>query len=533
MAYFPMYVDIEQKMCIVVGGGCVAAGKVTQLMEFGAAVTVIAPKVTQELQTMAQAEKIIWYPYAIPRFSGAVSGDENRKQLKEQEIVAMVQNSALVVAATNEPAVNQYMSDLCKTYQIPVNVVDEKALCTFFFPAIVKRDEVVVAVSTGGTSPALAAKLRRELETQIPKSYGEAANSLGACREYVKAKVADGKLRKRVFERLLLYALEKGVLSEELVEQVIEEIGNMKAEEHIRIGTRGSKLALAQADMLIARIQEIYPQITCEKVIIKTTGDKILDKPLQEFGGKAVFVTEFEDAILDGSIDCAVHSAKDMPMELADGLSVACVLPRADVRDVLITKKGTNLTAMERAIIGTGSLRRQTQIVKMYPNAVCKSLRGNVPTRLKKLEDGEYDGIILAAAGLARLHLDREEAYDYTYLDITDMVPAGGQAIIAVEARLSQVDSFWKHITDEKAELELKTERYILNKMGAGCHEAVGVLAEVTANAMLQIRLMKEWDGTIYRNEVSGMTAEWKSLAGQAVQQLYADMKSGMETMEQ
>lgn len=293
---------------------------------------------------------------------------------------------------------------------------------------------------------------------------------------------------------------------------------------HIRIGTRGSQLALAQTDLLIARIQEKYPQITCEKVIIKTTGDEILDKPLQEFGGKAVFVTEFEDAILEGRIDCAVHSAKDMPMELADGLAVACVLPRADVRDVLITKKGTNLAAMEQAVIGTGSLRRQTQIAKLYPNTVCKSLRGNVPTRLSKLESGEYDGIILAAAGLVRLQLDGEESYDYTYLDVTEMVPAGGQAIIAVEARANEVDSFWQCITDEQAELELKTERLLLNKMGVGCHEAVGVLAEVTeceADTALRILLMKERDGRIYRNEVSGRAAEWESLAERAVQQLY------------
>lgn len=241
MAYFPMYVDIEQNMCIVVGGGNVATGKVVQLLEFGAAVTVIAPEVTKQLKTLAQTGKIIWYPYAFPHISGQIL--ENRKtrepqtileaqethnektpqSRKEQNAAEMIQSSTLVVAATNVPAVNQYVSMLCKMHRIPVNVVDEKELCTFFFPAIVKRDEVIVSVSTSGSSPALAAKLRRELEMQIPESYGRAAKSLGECRDYVRARVADGKLRKKIFEKLLVYALAEEVLSEELLTAVIEE----------------------------------------------------------------------------------------------------------------------------------------------------------------------------------------------------------------------------------------------------------------------------------------------------------------------
>lgn len=289
----------------------------------------------------------------------------------------------------------------------------------------------------------------------------------------------------------------------------------------IRIGTRGSLLALAQTDLFIELLQKRYPGIICEKVVIKTAGDKILNKPLLEFGGKAVFVTEFEEAIKEGRLDYAVHSAKDMPTELAEGLTVACVLPREDARDVLVTRKGTKLETATKAVVGTGSLRRQTQILALYPNAVCRSLRGNVPTRLEKLKAGEYDGIILAAAGLKRLGMDACEEYEYSYLNPEDMVPAGGQAIVAIEGRGGSEQEFLKAVTDEKAALELQAERLILKLLNAGCHEAVGVYAEVLDDpeAKLHIRLMKEAEGQIFRTEGTAKLTEWSMLAEQLVKE--------------
>lgn len=310
--------------------------------------------------------------------------------------------------------------------------------------------------------------------------------------------------------------------------------------EHIKIGTRGSLLALTQTDLFIEQLQKKYPGISCEKVILKTAGDRILNKPLLEFGGKAVFVTEFEEAIREGRIDYAVHSAKDMPMELAEGLTVACVLPREDARDVLVTRKGTKLSELSEVVIGTGSLRRQTQICALYRNAVCKSLRGNVPTRLEKLKTGEYDGIILAAAGLKRLGMEGCGEYEYTYLEPEVMVPAGGQAIVAIEGRSGSEQEFLKVVTDEKAALELEAERFILGKLGAGCHEAVGVFAEIldfgaeepreekeTACSMrpeskMRIRLMREAGGQIFRTEGTAKLTEWKSLAEQLADECLA-----------
>ena len=193
---------------------------------------------------------------------------------------------------------------------------------------------------------------------------------------------------------------------------------NYRVPETIRIGTRGSKLALAQTELFIDALHIFYPEVECEQIIIKTKGDKILDKPLVEFGGKAVFVTEFEEAIKEGRIDLAVHSAKDMPMELMEGLDIVCTLKREDVRDVIITRAGEKVGNISSPIIGTGSLRRQCQIRALYPDVKCESLRGNVPTRIEKLRNGQYDGIILAAAGLKRLQLHNEPDLSYEYIEI-------------------------------------------------------------------------------------------------------------------
>jgi len=267
----------------------------------------------------------------------------------------------------------------------------------------------------------------------------------------------------------------------------------------VKIGTRGSRLALVQTNLVIKEIHKHYPQLKCEIVIITTMGDKILDKPLIDFGGKGVFITEFEEALINREIDLAVHSAKDMPMKLFPGLEVACVLKREDPRDVLITRKPVKIEELASAVIGTSSLRRQIQIEQLYGNIKCTLLRGNVNTRLKKLSDGMYDGIILAAAGIKRLELDKESQFNYRYLDFDEMIPAGGQAIVAIEARVdSELSQMLKTISDSIAGIELEIERRILNLFEAGCHEPIGVFSQVNQNEV-KIRIMKEVNGRILK----------------------------------
>lgn len=251
----------------------------------------------------------------------------------------------------------------------------------------------------------------------------------------------------------------------------------------IRIGTRKSALALVQTQLVADELRQARPGIDIEIVTKDTLGDRILDRPLQEFGGKGVFVSEFEQAMKDGAIDLAVHSAKDLPMYLAEGLCIAAVSRREDPRDVLVTVKGRNVEPGGRVLIGTSSPRRQLEAVEnrelLWPGAgriECMTLRGNVHTRLKKLEEGLYDGIILAAAGLKRLGLTQEDAYGLRFLEPRTFIPAGGQGLMAVEAAEgSEAASLCRAIDHEEERLCLTLEREVLRILDAGCHEPIGI----------------------------------------------------------
>lgn len=259
----------------------------------------------------------------------------------------------------------------------------------------------------------------------------------------------------------------------------------------IRIGTRKSALAVAQANLVAEALKRTGTGLSAELVLKQTEGDRILDKPLLEFGGKGVFVTEFEQALLRGEIDFAVHSAKDLPMELEEGLGIVAVLERGDPRDVLVTPASSDLSGKKEIIIGTSSLRRKIQIEEigtaMWPGALvrCENLRGNVQTRLSKLMEGSYDGILLAAAGLKRLGLWGDSRYDYHCFDCETFIPAGGQGILAVEGRLdSGLEAVVKHIEDEEARMCLSLERKILRHLNAACHEPIGVYSRIKGGDM-------------------------------------------------
>lgn len=243
----------------------------------------------------------------------------------------------------------------------------------------------------------------------------------------------------------------------------------------IKIGTRKSKLALAQTQMVAGRISEIFPETEIQIINISTTGDKILNKPLAAIGGKGVFVSEIENALINGDIDIAVHSAKDLPLCLANGLEVSGVLKRGNYRDVLVTKSGVSIDNQSDFIIGTGSLRRRLNFKKLYPNVSFKDIRGNVDTRLKKLESGEYDGIILAAAGLERLGYDSDNRFKLKYFDYKDFLPAPCQGIIAVESRINDfVTPVINEINDINTFYSFETERYILKLLNADCGMPLG-----------------------------------------------------------
>lgn len=279
----------------------------------------------------------------------------------------------------------------------------------------------------------------------------------------------------------------------------------------IRLGTRKSKLAMAQTMMVAEAMKQAEPGLQVEIVPVVTTGDKILDRSLTEFGGKGVFISEFEEGIKEGRFDAAVHSAKDMPMELLEGLEVAAVLPREHAEDVFVTVKGREITN-DPMVIGTGSLRRQLQILERK-NGVCKLIRGNIDTRLNKLYDGEYDAIILAAAGLKRLNLFADERFDFEILPASEFTPAGGQAIIAIEAKKdSEFADLFAAINHEPSDLALKAERHVLQLLNAGCNEAVGVYSYLRRDQLV-IQLLRETNAGLVRCEVIGKPGEYREMA--------------------
>ena len=247
----------------------------------------------------------------------------------------------------------------------------------------------------------------------------------------------------------------------------------------IRIGTRGSKLALAQAyqlrDRLIAA-HDVTPD-DFEIVIIKTTGDIITDKPLAEFGGKGLFTKEIEDALIASQIDLAVHSMKDMPTRLPEGLEISCLLPREDVRDAFISHKAPALAKLAKgAVLGTSSLRRQAQVKRLRPDLVVIPYRGNVDTRLRKLEDGVADATLLAAAGLRRLGLeDRVTAL----IEIDEMLPAIAQGAIGVETRIGdeRMNGYLGALHDSTTSVCVDAERAFLAELDGSCRTPIAGLA--------------------------------------------------------
>jgi len=245
--------------------------------------------------------------------------------------------------------------------------------------------------------------------------------------------------------------------------------------------TRPSALARWQTQWVISALQEKHPNLTCEEKVITTQGDKILDKPLPEIGGKGLFTQELESELLSGEVHCAVHSLKDLPVENPAGLMVGCVPARAEVRDALISKNGYTLETLPNgAVVGTSSLRRAAQILSARPDLTTASLRGNVDTRLRKALEGQYDAIILAGAGLTRLGLD---SHVTQWLPLDVMLPAPGQGALAVQCRADDEKtlSLLSALEDAPTRAAVRAERQFLLGLGGGCAVPVAAYAEQLA----------------------------------------------------
>jgi hydroxymethylbilane synthase len=299
----------------------------------------------------------------------------------------------------------------------------------------------------------------------------------------------------------------------------------------LRLGTRGSRLALWQAESVAKLVQEAGGRV--EIIVIKTSGDRLQTRPLTESGTKRLFVKEIEDALLGGDVDLAVHSAKDMPAVLPEGLDIAAALPREDPHDALVlpaSRAGGGIHDLASALallgehpsIGTSSVRRRAQLACVVKGATFGAIRGNVDTRLAKLDGGEYDGLVLAAAGMRRLGVDRRIS---ATLPFDVCIPAPGQGIIAVEVRADDADTRRAvgRLDDPASGAALAAERALVEALGGGCQLPLGGIA-VPADGGLDMRaaVMSLDGGRVIRSNKRGSAADPEALGRQLAQELAA-----------
>ncbi|MBS4691913.1 hydroxymethylbilane synthase [Aeromonas veronii] len=291
----------------------------------------------------------------------------------------------------------------------------------------------------------------------------------------------------------------------------------------LKIATRKSPLALWQANFVKDRLEALHPQLQVELVPMSTQGDKILDTPLAKVGGKGLFVKELETAMLEGRADIAVHSMKDVPVEFPEGLGLHTICEREDPRDAFVSNRFKAIAELPQgAVVGTSSLRRQCQLRAARPDLVIRDLRGNVNTRLAKLDAGEYDAIILAAAGLKRL----EMAHRITaFIEPEQSLPANGQGAVGIECRLDDVElhALLAPLEHTETRARVLTERAMNRALQGGCQVPIGAYALVEGEQIWLRGLVGSPDGTqVIRDEIRGPLADGEALGEQLAQRLLA-----------
>ncbi|AQZ94396.1 hydroxymethylbilane synthase [Halopseudomonas phragmitis] len=292
---------------------------------------------------------------------------------------------------------------------------------------------------------------------------------------------------------------------------------------HLRIATRKSALALWQAEYVKARLEQLHPELSVSLVPMVSRGDKLLDSPLAKIGGKGLFVKELETAMLEGEADLAVHSMKDVPMAFPEGLGLYVICEREDPRDAFVSNHFDSLDSLpEGSVVGTSSLRRQAQLMARRPDLAVRFLRGNVNTRLAKLDAGEYDAIILAAAGLMRLGFEQRIRYA---MPPEESLPAGGQGAVGIECRSDDLElqALLAPLNDQDSALRVRAERALNRRLNGGCQVPIACYAE-RANGQLWLRgLVGDPDGKqLLRAEARGDEQDPEALGVAVAEQLLA-----------
>lgn len=292
----------------------------------------------------------------------------------------------------------------------------------------------------------------------------------------------------------------------------------------IIIGSRESKLAVLQSEMVQSFLNENHPELQTEILTMKTTGDKILDRTLDKVGGKGLFVKELDLALMEKRSDISVHSLKDMPMEVQDELPLLAFSKREDPRDVLVLPEGGRELDKSKPL-GCSSLRRTLQLKALYPDMEIKSIRGNLQTRLRKLDAGEYSALILAAAGLKRLGLEKRIS---RYFTVEEILPAAGQGILAVQGRKGEDYSCLEGYCDQEAWICGTAERAYVKYLDGGCSSPVAAYGEVHGEKLhLRGLYYREEDGTYIKGEIEGNVSSAEELGITLAKRLKKSMEKG------
>ena len=297
----------------------------------------------------------------------------------------------------------------------------------------------------------------------------------------------------------------------------------MSEREKLTIGTRGSKLALWQAELVKGLLAEVT-DLPVETKTIKTTGDKILDVPLAKVGGKGLFTKEIELELAAGTVDLAVHSMKDVPTELPEGLCMAATPPRADVRDVIVSGPGGyDLDSLpEGAKLGTSSLRRRAQVMALRPDLEIVDVRGNLDTRMRKAEEGQVDAVVLAAAGITRLGWQDRITHR---IDVEQMVPAVGQGAIGIEIREDDeiMSELCRDLTDDDTLACVTSERVVMRRLEGGCQVPIGAYARIEGGTLVMDAMVSSLDGSkLARDRLEGSPGDPVALGEEMVASLEA-----------
>ncbi len=467
----PIALRAEGRRALVVGGGNVALRKAEALIAAGLTLHVVAPAIDARLRALLDETH---GSYALRPYA---PGD--------------LEGMLLAIAATDRDDVNLAVVNDARAARVLVCDARAPANGDFTMQTTVRVGELTFTVDSGGSTPAFAKRLARELREHFDASYDAAARTLARMRVYTRTVLDDDALRGAVMRELAELPIEELAamnpsVAEHCVESVIErhhDDGAFSATGTAVCASRASALAMTQTRMVAARLAE--RGIATTIVNVTTTGDRVQDRPIAAIGSENVWVKELEVALRDGRAGYAVHSCKDLPGVLPDDMRLAAISRREDPRDAFCSERYARFEDLPSgAVVGTSSLRRRTQLQALRPDLRYEDIRGNVDTRLRKLRDGAYDAIVLAMAGLNRLNL---RATHTVAFEPGAMVPAVAQGALAVEtlaANEALARALREAVNDDRTERCVSAERAALRALRAGCNAPLGIHATLEDETM-------------------------------------------------